>query len=608
MKGFLLSTGILSKGCRCTFWAVALWGLCFQVCAQHPKVKHPAAIATSHPLATQAGAAILRAGGSAVDAAIAAQMVLTLVEPQSSGIGGGALALHHDGHRLQAYDGRETAPADATERLFIKPTGEAMSFTEAVNGGLAVGTPGVVRVLGLMHERHGRLPWKVLLKDAIDLASKGFPVSQRLHAYLKEYPVLKQDHWARALYLDAQGHPWPIGHLLQNPELKEVLEQLAEQGPQSFYEGELAQAMVNAVQHHPLNPGRLKLSDLLTYQALERDPLCVGHQAPKKSVQVCGFPPPSSGGIAIAQILGILSYTPYLALLSRDASLTALKNEALQQEWIHGYTEAARLAFADRAVYVADPGFVAPPAGSWLSLTDSGYLKDRASIIRNESTRSAPAGTPSGTRTIWGSMPPQTEAGTSHMSIADGYGASLALTTTIESIFGARIMVNRGKGLKGGFFLNNQLTDFSFLPQDAQGRPIANRVGPGKRPRSSMSPTLVLNKPGGELVMNLGSSGGAHIIHYTAKTLLGLLHEGLEPQEAVNTPNISTLNGPTLLEKGRFDAAFREKLKQRGAEVIELNLNSGTQALVRKADGIWSGGADLRREGSVEVLIDVPPR
>jgi len=597
MKGFLLSTGILSKGCRCSFWAVALWLLCFQACAQHPTVKHSAAIATSHPLATQAGAAILRAGGSAVDAAIAAQMVLTLVEPQSSGIGGGALALHHDGHRLQAYDGRETAPADATERLFIKPSGEVMSFAQAVHGGLAVGTPGVVRVLGLMHERHGRLPWKALFKDAIDLASNGFPVSERLHAYLKEYAVLQQDISARAIYFDAQGHPWPVGHLIQNPELQEVLEQLAEQGPQAFYEGEWAQAMVNAVQQHPLNPGRLKLSDLLTYQALERYPLCVDHRAPTQVVAVCGFPPPSSGGIAIAQMLGILTHTPYLKLLPHN-----------QLEWIHGYTEAARLAFADRAVYVADPEFVAPPAGSWLNLIDTGYLKDRASFIHNQSIRTAPAGTPTGTRVTWGPMPPQPEAGTSHMSIADGFGASLALTTTIESIFGARIMVNRGKGLKGGFFLNNQLTDFSFLPQDAQGRPIANRVEPGKRPRSSMSPTLVLSKPGGEVVMNLGSSGGAHIIHYTAKTLLGLLHEGLGPQEAVNTPNISTLNGPTLLERGRFDAYFRERLQKKGAEVVELELKSGTQALVRKADGIWSGGADLRREGSVEVLTEVPPR
>jgi gamma-glutamyltranspeptidase/glutathione hydrolase len=572
---------------RLRFWAgvAAGWLLCASAFAS-------GAIATSHPLATQAGASMLRAGGSATDAAIAAQMVLTLVEPHASGLGGGALALLHEGGQMWAYDGRETAPAAADERLFLKPTGEPMGFAEAVTGGRAVGTPGLVRMLALMHQRHGRLPWPTLFEPAIELASRGFAVSPRLHAYLKELPDLQQDPWAKALYFDAAGAPRPPGFMLTNPELRDLLTDLAQAGPKAFYEGIWARAMVQTVRQHPTNPGLLTLEDLRHYRALERRPICVPHLARRQgALEVCGFPPPSSGGLAIAQMLGILSQTPYLEAYAHDS-----------EQWLHGYTEAARLAYADRALYVGDPDFVSAPAGNWTSLLDPDYLKARAALIQPRSMQRAPAGQPRGVSLTLAAMPDQPEAGTSHMSIADPFGQSLALTTTIESVFGARVMVNRGQGRAGGFFLNNQLTDFSFVPRDAQGLAVANRVEPLKRPRSSMSPTLVLRGAGAEVVMNLGSAGGAHIIHYSAKTLLGLMHGGQSVQQAVDGPNVSSLNGPTLLERGRFSPALHEQLRARGAEVREAELNSGTQALMRLPDGNWQGGADARREGTVEFL------
>ena len=557
------------------------------------------AVAAANPLATEAGAQVLREGGSAVDAAIAVQMVLTLVEPQSSGIGGGAFLLHHDGQRLQAFDGRETAPAAADPQLFLNPQGKPMPFMDAVVGGRSVGTPGVLAMLALAHRQHGKLPWARLFEPAVALAEQGFAVSPRLHTLLKAETALQQDPVAVAYFFAANGQPHPVGHVLKNPELAAVLRDIATLGPLAFYDGPVARAIVNTVQQHPTNPGLLSAQDLKNYQPKAREALCFEHTAQQRALRICGFGPPSSGALAIGQILGLLARTPN--------GTTALKphaqpNAPLSADWLHTYTEASRLAFADRAQYVADPDFVAAPGGSWHSLLDARYLDDRARLIGQARMPTAPAGQPGGVRSSWAPMPEQTEYGTSHISIVDGWGNALAMTTTIEAGFGARLMVNTGQGRAGGFLLNNQLTDFSFAPTDAAGQPVANRVEPGKRPRSSMSPTLVLDAQTGQLLMSLGSPGGAFIIHFTAKTLLGTLHWGLSPQSAIDLPNFGTLGGPLMLEAGRFPAATVQALQQRGHTVSETAMPSGLQAIQRgeqNGQAVWLGGADPRREGIV---------
>lgn len=556
------------------------------------------AVAAANPLATDAGYQVLKAGGSAIDAAIAVQMVLALVEPQSSGIGGGAFLLHAAGDRVEAYDGRETAPAAATEKLFIGADGKPLPFNDAVVGGRSVGVPGTVRMLELAHREHGKLAWPQLFQPAIELAEGGFKVSARLHALLANEKFLSQDPVAAAYFYDAAGKPWPVGHVLKNPELAAVLQAIARQGSKALLEGGVAQAIVAKVRTHPTNPGQLSLADLAGYQARKREALCTSYQVAPHAFRVCGFPPPSSGAIAIGQILGILKNTDAAAMPLQEG----LRGPAPGADWLHLYTEAARLAFADRAQYVADPDFVQPPAGSWLSLLEPAYLARRARLIGAQSMKVAQPGTPGAMRTSLAPMPEQPEHGTSHISIVDAFGNAVAMTTTIEDQFGARQMVTTNAARPGGFLLNNELTDFSFAPTDAQGQPIANRVQPGKRPRSSMAPTLVFDQASGELLMSGGSPGGAAIIHYTAKTLYGVFNWGLLPQQAINLPNFGTFNGPTLLEENRFPPATVEALRARGAEVREMNMTSGLQAITRgQAHGkkIWLGGADPRREGVV---------
>ncbi|MEN9539220.1 MAG: gamma-glutamyltransferase, partial [Pseudomonadota bacterium] len=473
------------------------------------------AVAAANPLAAQAGYQVLKAGGSAVDAAIAVQMVLTLVEPQSSGIGGGAFLLHHDGRTVEAFDGRETAPAGANGNLFVLPDGKPMPFADAVAGGRAVGVPGAVAMLEMAHRQHGRLPWAALFEPAIRLADEGFRVSPRLHTLLQAEQAnaaARMNERARRYFFQPDGNPWPVGHRLQNPALAEALRAIARDGSRALKQGPIAQAMVDVVHQHPRNPGTLSLQDLASYQALRREPLCFDHPAPR--ARVCGFPPPSSGGLAVAQILGLLARTP--------AATLELEQGLPSAQWLHLYLEAARLAFADRAQYVADPAFVAPPApAGWQSLIAPTYLANRSRLIDTRpgaaSLQQAQPGQPAALPlSHFAPMPSQPEYGTSHISIVDGQGNALAMTTTIEDQFGARQMVKGFLLKSGGFLLNNQLTDFSFLPQDAQGRPIANRVQPGKRPRSSMAPTLVLDPTSGQVMMSLGIPGGAAIIHYTA--------------------------------------------------------------------------------------------
>lgn len=563
------------------------------------------AVAAANPLATDAGFQVLEAGGTAVDAAIAVQLVLTLVEPQSSGIGGGAFLLHWDGADIAAYDGREVAPAAADETLFLREDGSPLPFQQALASGLSVGVPGTLAMLKVAHESHGRLPWADLFIPAITLAEEGFALSPRLHGLLEGDLHLRNDPLALALYYDASGAPHPVGFNLRNPALAQVLRRVAEEGIPAFYTGAVAQDIVARVQGHPERPGGMVTSDLAAYpgQDFRRTSICT----PWRSWTLCGFPPPSSGHLAVMQMLGILEHleeqrgeafgTSGAAASGRVAP--GLADGLPSAEWLHRYLEAAKLAFADRNRYVADARFVDPPAGSWESLLEPDYLASRAELVGERSMGTAEAGQPGALVTAAGLHPEQPDAGTSHISIVDAEGNAVSMTTTIESAFGSRIMSDGGTGLPGGFHLNNELTDFSLTPVDADGLPIANRVEAGKRPRSSMAPTLVFDRASGDFVATVGSPGGAAIIHYVAKALVGMLEWELNAQEAINLPNFTNANGPSTLEAGRFPAAVLEALRARGHEVREGDLTSGLQGIRRLPDGSLFGGADPRREGVV---------
>ncbi|QJQ96998.1 MULTISPECIES: gamma-glutamyltransferase [Halomonadaceae] len=547
------------------------------------------AVAAANPLATDAGYQVLQAGGSAIDAAIAVQMVLTLVEPQSSGIGGGAFLMHFDGGSVTAFDGRETAPDEAEGTLFLDEDGEPLDFMEAAASGLSVGVPGVVRMLELAHETHGTLAWSELFEPAIALAEQGFPVSRRLHAMLEGEERLRDDELARHFYYDEDGEPLGVGHELKNPALAAILRELAEHGSKALHTGAIAEDLVERVQNHPQRPGALSLEDMASYAAKKRDPLCTDW----REWSICGFPPPSSGHLTIMQILGILEHLPEVE--------QPLEGDRPSTEWLHQFLEASRLAFADRGKYIADPDFVDAPGSDWNSMLDPYYLSGRAALIQAQESMGsdgAEPGKPGEVTTAWAVQPNQPEYGTSHISIVDENGHAIAMTTTIEAAFGSRIMADGGTGLDGGYLLNNELTDFSFTHEDGQENPIANRVEGGKRPRSSMSPTLVFERDSGDLVASLGSPGGAAIIHYTAKALVAMLDWGLDAQEALNLPHAITLGGPVSLEEGRFPPETLEALQALGHEVSERELTSGLQAIQRVEEGYF-GGADPRREGTV---------
>ena len=565
------------------------------------------AVAAANPLASDAGLQVLRAGGSAIDAAVAVQMVLTLVEPQSSGIGGGAFMLHSAGSKVEAFDGRETAPAGVDENLFIGVDGKPMAFYDGVVGGRGVGVPGVVKMLEVAHKQYGKLPWAQLFIPAITLAESGFKVSPRLAMQLKSDAHLKKDPAAAAYYFQPDGSSLEPGTLLKNPALAEVLRQIAAKGANAMHEGSIAQAMVKKVQGHLTNPGKLSMSDLAGYQVKKREPICSDYFAAHSAYKICGMPPPSSGAIAVGQILGILANTNAATLppvdgMSGVAGSVMGSGQTPSADWLHLYTEASRLAFADRAQYLGDPDFVTAPGGNWMSLLEPTYLSDRAKLIAQQpggqSMKTAKPGVPGAVKTSYAPMPNQPEYGTSHISIMDGFGNAIALTSTVEDAFGARQLTDGGTGKAGGFFLNNQLTDFSFAPMDAEGKPMANRVQPGKRPRSSMAPTLVFDKATNKIVMTGGSMGGALIIHHTAKLLFSTLNWGLNAQQAIDLPNFGSLNGPSLLEEKRFSPATVEALRARGAEVREMNMTSGLQAIQKTEKGFF-GGADPRREGVV---------
>ncbi len=562
------------------------------------------AVAAANPLATDAGLQVLRAGGSAIDAAVAVQMVLTLVEPQSSGIGGGAFMLHSTGSKVEAFDGRETAPAGVDEKLFVGADGKPMAFYDGVVGGRSVGVPGTVKMLEAAHKQYGKLPWAQLFVPAITLAESGFKVSPRLATLLKSEVHLKKDPTAAAFYYKPDGTALEAGTLLKNPALADVLRQIAAKGASAMHEGAVAQAMVAKVQGHPTNPGKLAMSDLASYQVKKREPICSDYYAAHSAYKICGMPPPSSGAIAVGQILGILANTKAATLppVEGMGGVAGTTGPTPSADWLHLYTEASRLAFADRAQYLGDPDFVAAPGGNWMSLLAPDYLAERAKLIAQQpggqSMKTARPGVPGPVKTAYAPMPDQPEYGTSHISIIDGFGNAIAMTTTIEDAFGARQLTDGGTGKAGGFLLNNELTDFSYAPTDADGKPVANRVQPGKRPRSSMAPTLVFDKTTGQVVMSGGSPGGALIIHYTAKILYATINWGLNAQQAIDLPNFGSLNGPSLLEEKRFAPATVEALRNRGAEVREMNMTSGLQA-IQKTDKGFFGGADPRREGVV---------
>lgn len=550
--------------------------------------KHMAAAA--NPLAAEAGRAMLRQGGSAIDAAIAMQAVLTLVEPQSSGIGGGALIVLWDGKAVRTYDGRETAPSGATEKLFLQADGQPMPFTQAQIGGRSVGTPGVLRALELAHQQHGRLPWATLFEPAIKLAEQGFAISPRLHQLITSDSSMRRSPDMMAYFLNADGSPKATGTLLKNPPLAAALKRIAKEGPDALYKGPIAEEIVAKVQGHQ-NPGSLSLNDLQGYQAKERAPLCTDY----KRWQVCGMPPPSSGGIAIAQILGTLQ-----ALETRDPRFALAPQKPVKTnkpagieptpEAVHLISEAERQAYADRAQYVADSDFVPVPVKG---LIDPNYLASRAALIGERSTGTAKPGTPPGIQVAYAPDRSPLRISTSQVVAVDDLGGAVSMTTTVESAFGSHLMVQ-------GFLLNNQMTDFSFIPEE-NGQKVANRVEPGKRPRSSMAPTLIFDRQSGEFLATLGSPGGSQIIEYVAKSAIGLLDWNLDPQTAINLPNFGSRNGPTELEQGQFSPALIQALRDKGHAVNEIDMTSGTQAIVRIKDAqgksALAGGADPRREG-----------
>lgn len=542
--------------------------------------------AAANPLATQAGQAMLRRGGSAIDAAIAMQAVLTLVEPQATGIGGGAFIMYWDGKRVQAFDGRETAPSGAHNRTFLKPDGTPMAFTDAQIGGRSVGVPGVLRAMEMAHQQHGKLPWRDLFQPAISLAREGFPVSKRLHAQIAADKFIAQSPNMAKYFLTATGQPVPVGFSLKNPELAETLTAIATQGADAFYHGANARAMIEKVNAHA-NPGTLSLSDISGYQAKEREPVCGTY----KQWNVCGMPPPSSGGVAVLQTLSILEALQRKSPahnLSKMLPKTTHDGVGIEPnaQAVHLVAEAERLAYADRALYLADPDYV--PVNIW-GLTNKTYLAERSSLISDKSIGIAAAGAPPGMNTVLAPDRSPLRISTSQIAAVDDHGGAISMTTSVEAAFGSHIMVN-------GFVLNNQLTDFSFIPSE-NGKPVANRIEPGKRPRSSMAPTLVFDQDSGKLIATVGSPGGSQIIEYVNKALVGMLDWKLNPQDAINLPNFGSRNVGTEVEVGLVSDTLIQQLKDKGHNVTPIEMTSGTQIIVRDGDG-WTAGADPRREGT----------
>ena len=537
-------------------------------------------VVAANPHAAAAGMEILKAGGSAVDAAIAIELVLGLVEPQSSGIGGGAFMMHYDpekpvGDRITAYDGREMAPAAATGDMFRDVVEQKKGFYAAVLGGRSVGTPSVVAMLYLAHQKQGKLPWKDLFTPALRLADNGFKVSERLHYLIGRDRLLSKMKTSREYFFDRAGKAWPVGHLLKNPHYAISLRMIAAKGADGFYKGPLAKKIVAAVNGSEFNPGKLTLADMENYQPKARKPICGAYRV----WTVCGMPPPSSGGGAVASILGVLQSFDLKAMTPNSAAA------------VHIILEAERLGYADRDMYMADSDYVPVPLSMF---TDQAYLAQRAKLISpDRSMGRATAGKPpAGQMAFAAGMTPELPS-TSHFSIVDKWGSMVSMTATVESAFGSRLMV-------GGFILNNEMTDFSLIA-DRDGVPVANRIEPGKRPRSSMSPTFVLDDQH-RVIMAIGSPGGNSIIAYVTQTIINVLDWGMGMQQAIDQPHFLTRGGTVYLERDTAITALMEPLTEKGHQVQSRTINSGLHGIIihYDKDGIhYEGGADKRREGVV---------
>ena len=531
-------------------------------------------VAAAHPDAVAAGLEMLRRGGSAADAAIAVQLVLNLVEPQSSGIGGGAFLLFYDAEKNQtiAFDGRETAPIAATPDLFLTADGTPMKFGAALVGGRSVGTPGTVALLARVFQEHGKLTWPELFAPAIRLAQQGFIVGPRLATMLASERGQRLRTYAAARdYFFPDGKPLQAGTRKTNPQFAETLIAIAERGPRAFYAGAIAEDIVAAVRNAPGNPGRLSLADLASYDIVRRAPVCHGY----RSYRICGMGPPSSGGLTVGLTLGMLTRFDLVSMGPDDP-----------RSW-HLLAEASKLAFADRNQYMADGDFVPVPEAG---LLNPDYIAKRAAFIRRETAILPPVihGLPPGAPTPKRAPDNQTgRPGTSHISIVDGAGNAVSMTTTIEGAFGSQLMVR-------GFLLNNELTDFSFLPSK-DGQPVANRVEPRKRPRSSMAPTIVFNADN-SLRLVVGSPGGSRIIGYVAKTLVAVLDWNLDIQAALDLGHVVNRNGATDFEAGTEAEALVPAFKALGHTTRIRDLNSGLHG-IEIVEGKLRGGADPRREG-----------
>lgn len=515
---------------------------------------------TANPHATEAALAMLKAGGSAIDAAIAAQAVLGLVEPQSSGFGGGAFIVYHDGRNILSFDGRETAPAAATETRFLDRDGKPLPFHAAIASGRGIGVPGALAALYAAHRRYGRLPFADTLAPAIRLAQEGFAISPRLAALIARDPLLAKNVTTRHYFFAADGRPLPAGHMLKNPAYAATLARLARLGPQAFYRGEFAHALIAALNEQGAD---FLARDWRRYTPRVGAALC----APYRQWEVCSTPPPA-GGLTVLQTLRLLEGFP------------PTDNRALQ---LHRLLEAERLAFADRQRYSADPAFIPVPVAGLLA---PAYTDARRRLIGENSLRVAPAGVPPGLKKPWGDDGQLQENGTTHVSIADARGHWLSMTSSIEDAFGSRVMA-------GGMLFNNQLTDFSFAPRE-NGRPLANRVQGGKRPRSAMAPVIVRDAAR-QPVLAVGSPGGSRIIGYVLHALVASLDEGRAPAEVVALPLVLSRNGPTEIDSD-FPPALQAELERYGQVFKPGDLNSGL-GVIRRHAGRLQGAADPRREG-----------
>jgi gamma-glutamyltranspeptidase/glutathione hydrolase len=531
-------------------------------------------VSAANALAAEAGREMLRAGGSAIDAAIATQLVLNIVEPQSSGLGGGAFILYWDKAKseLKVYDGRETAPASARPDRFLVG-GKPMPFYDAVLSGLSVGVPGLVRLLEDVHEQHGKLPWAKLFEPAIRIADNGFEISQRLHFLLRLEGPASFVPAARRYFFTDGGSAFPIGHRLKNPEFAATLRAIAAGGADAFYVGPIAQAIVDAVAAAPIAPGGMTLDDLNNYRVKERPPLCAAY----RGHEICGVGPPSSGGPTVAQTLKLVE--------SFDLGKSA--DTALGAGALHLIAEAQKLAYADRNKYIGDPDFVAVPEG----LLDDAYIAQRRALIDplRAADKPKPGEPPGLKRQSFGVDATVERSGTSHISIIDDAGNAVSMTTTIEGGFGSH-------NWAAGFLLNNELTDFSFVPVDAAGQPVANAVAPGKRPRSSMAPTIVFDKARNVEAV-LGSPGGSRIILYVVKTLVALLDWGLDAQQAADLTNFGSQGSGFEIEIDWPAIPLGLSLRPLGHRIVPSLMNSGIHIVTRR-DGHLEGAADARREGA----------